>query len=727
VKRGFDILFFILLFSAALSAQSEKRGITPKFNSVPSDLPDSLLYADTAKVSMNPTTAFRLTPYLSDKYVAPMDTQRLNFANSTFIEGRGLSVGYLANIGSPAQSRIFSERDDSRDFIFADGFSYYITTPQNALFYDVKEPYTRLTYLRSGGQNNREEMFDGVMTTNFGRNLNVGFEFDYTYVRGQFTSNSNQMLYYRPFVTYNSDRYEANAYFRNHNYLNTENGGLTNDRYLTHPDEFTDNKRPIDPQSYPTRFTDTWNRLKGKQFYLAHRYNLGFYREMTDAEKAAVNKKNEEKAKKEEQKRLEETGEEENAEQAAAKPIQDIFGREAIGDGTSGAAGGEDELIDMVFVPVSSIFHTFDYEGSGRRFLSKYNDMDSNYVKYYDTPIYGSPDSTLDDKTEAWVIKNSVGLSLREGFQDWVKFGLAAFVNFEKRRFTLPGDSVLGTMQFDEFSTYLGAELSKRRGEVLTYDARGTFCLVGSDIGEFNVEGQLQTRFNVLGKDATVKAFGYLRNYTPAFYLRHYHSRYFWWDQSLRNIQKFYAGGELDIQQTLTKLSASIESVQNYVYFGKKGVPEQFEGNIQVISARAKQDFRYKGFGWDNEVAYQLSSDKSVLPLPLLCAYSNIYLDFAYAKVLNIQLGADAHYYTSYFSPYYEPATQQFQLQDEKRTGNYPIISAYANFKLKQARFFISAYNIGSMLITPPEQFAFLHYPLNPWTLKLGISVYFNN
>ena len=230
-----------------------------------------------------------------------------------------------------------------------------------------------------------------------------------------------------------------------------------------------------------------------------------------------------------------------------------------------------------------------------------------------------------------------------------------------------------------------------------------------------------------MGKEASIRANGYLKNLTPAFYMRHNHTRYYWWDLSLKNVQRFYAGGEVELQQTRTKISAGVESIQNFIHMGKSGTPEQYDSNLQVVTVRAKQDFRYKAFGWENEVVYQLSSEKSVLPLPQISAYSNAYIDFTYAKVLKIQLGVDAHYFTSYHAPYFEPATQQFETQDVKKIGNYPIISAYANVNLKQTRFFISGYNLGSLFITPTEYFSYLHYPLNPMMIKLGISFYLNN
>ena len=74
----------------------------------------------------------------------------MNFANSTLVESESLAVGYLANTGSPAQTRIFSERKEPRDFLFADAYDYYITDPQNAQYYNTKIPYTNVMYTTMG-------------------------------------------------------------------------------------------------------------------------------------------------------------------------------------------------------------------------------------------------------------------------------------------------------------------------------------------------------------------------------------------------------------------------------------------------------------------------------------------------------------------------------------------------------------------------------------------------
>lgn len=689
---------YILLFltGATISAQAQGRSGSRNggrggfslatLSSSDKEIPDSLLRADSAAIHSKRITAYHLSPILGERYIAPMDTDRINFGTSNLVEAKSLAIGYLANLGSPAQTRIFNERKEERDFIFADAYDYYITTPSNAYFYDTKIPYTQVNYSTAGGSQSRTDHLKGVLTLNFGKKINIGGELDYIYARGYYDSNGNKLLSYRLFGSYLTDHYELHAYLSNFNFINYENGGLTNDQYITNPDDLAENQRNIDTKSFPVRYADTWNRVRGTRYYLTHRYNLGFTRQ------------------------LEETDEEGNPKE--------------------------------IFVPVSSIIHTVDYEDNRRRFISQSAGIDTCY-----TNIYGM-DASLNDQTSAWNLKNTFALSLREGFQNWAKFGLTAFVSFEKRRFRLPaqvpgldygengrGNSTPTTLNFptsqvyDEFTTYVGGELAKRRGSLLTYNVHGEIGIAGSDAGEIRINGDLQTKFSLFKKDATIKAEGYIKNITPAFYQRHQHGRYYWWDKDLKNVQRVYAGAKIDLESTRTQLAGGVESIQNYVFFNSLGQPEQSGRNLQVITARLKQDLMYRAFGWENEVAYQLSSDTETLPLPSVSAYSNIYLAFNMAKVLTIQIGANVYYNTAYYAPYYEPATQQFQLQDREnrvKVGNYPLINAYANIHLKQARFFIMAYNLGSKFVAP-NYFSLAHYPLDPMVLKMGISVNFNN
>lgn len=688
----FTLIGIITITQAQRSGGRDRGGFSLSTLEKPQDIPDSLLI-DT--ISSRPLNAFHITPLTGDPYIAPLDTHRLNFHNSVSPDAYSMSLGYLANIGSPAQTRIFTERKEARDFIFANPFDYYIITPENACFYDTKIPYTNILYSFNGSNQTKEERLKGVMTLNLGKKINFGGEMDYIYSWGHYASNGNKLLSYRLFGNYLTDRYEMRAYLSNYNFVNYENGGLADDEYITNPDKFNDGKREVDPKGFPTRYTNAFNRVRGKQYYLTHRYNLGFHR-------------------------------------------------------TYEALDEEEEDKD-IFIPVASLIHTLFYEDNRRHFTvdnsrEQYqSELDDSYAQ-----IFEPADSILHDRPSSWKISNTLGLSLREGFQDWVKFGLTAYINFEKRQFKLPAinpdggsniDVQAGTVDkyrliqgeqevFDEFSTFIGAELSKRQGSILTYDVRGELGVVGDDLGEIRLSGNLETRFPLFKKEARVTAEGHIKNVNPAFFTRHYRSRYYMWDNSFKKERQMYAGGAVELESSRTKLSAGINNIENYVYFDAIGHPNQYGGSIQVLTARLKQDLKFRGFGWENEVVYQNSGNKKVLPLPEVSLYSNMYIVFKPVKVLTVQLGADVHYFTSYHAPYYEPATQQFQLQpiDDYRVkvGNFPIINAYANFHLKQARFFVSGYNLGTKFLDP-NHFSLMHYPLNPFILKFGLAVTFNN
>ena len=691
------ILLSLILSIGALYAQSPRGGGQQSRISLSNSLaagnsiPDSLLLPDSVEQKL--IEVYSLTEHLGDSYITSLDTNKLNYYNRTLVEGNSLSVAYLANIGSPHQTRIFSERKEERDFIFADAYDYYITTPQNALFYDTKIPYTNITYTFAGASVSKEERLKATLATNLGRHLNIGGDFDYIYGRGFYNSNGTKLVSYRMFSSYRSDRYELNAYLSNYSFINGENGGLRDNTFVTNPDAHTINNREVNTRSYPTLYTNTWNRVRGKQVFLTHRYNLGFHRTLEGLDEESYQKE--------------------------------------------------------VFIPVSSFIHTLEYEDNRRHFYSSNTSvLDTIYSHRYNI------DPELSDRMSSWTLKNTFAISLREGFQDWVKMGLTAFMRVEKRRFRMqapiPGitdrpiasnswESILPpniptldfspTNEYDEFSTYMGAELSRKQGRLLTYNARGELCFVGDDVGEFRATGELISTFDLFNKHISIKANGYLNNTTPAFFQRHHLSRYFYWDKNLSNIQRVYVGGEIASKATKTSLSAGTESMQNYTYFAANAEPEQYSSNLQVITARLKQDLHYKIFGWENELAYQLSSEQTVLPLPAVSLYSNLYMSTKLAKVLTVQLGLDIHYFTKYNAPYYEPATQQFQLQpngQEMKVGNYPLINGYANLHLKQTRFFIMMYNLGQAVLTP-NNFSLANYPLNPMHIKLGLSVNFNN
>ncbi|MDR0866222.1 MAG: putative porin [Candidatus Symbiothrix sp.] len=598
------------------------------------------------------------------------DTFLTDYFNRTNVEGQSVAMAYLGNLGLPGESRVFFEREDRSQFIFLDPYSAYLKTPGKFNFINTKIPHSNLSYQQAGSKNVQEQRLQAVLAINIGKKLNLGFDADYLYARGYYKSQSAKHLNWVFFGNYLSDRHQLHVFINPFEFTNAENGGITDDDYISHPDRL--DSRKMSSRDIPTYLSSndntTWNSIKGKQAYLNYHYNLGFERE-TEYEDEEGNKIRQ-------------------------------------------------------FIPVSSIIYTFDYKDSRKNFYTS----DSTLVdKYYKNVDHFNNGRKVNDSTSYWSLSNTFALSMREGFSEWAKFDLTAFLTEDVRSFTLmdrtniPNDSTL-------WATYIGGELAKRTGEILRYNAQGSFGVLGDNLGDVNLSGNIETRIPVWGDTASIKASASIKNLAPTFYENHYHSKYFWWDKNFGKVKKQWIGGTIDIPHTKTRFSLGVENVSNYIYFDEKGYPQQHGSDIQITTARLDQNFKFKALHWDNQLVYQSSSNDSILPLPQFAAYSSLYIQFKIAKVLTIQMGANVHYWTKYYAPAYEPATQQFKLQREVEVGNYPLISGFLNCHLKQTRFFVEYYNAGAKFISsPPNYFSLPHYPVNPTILKLGLSVDFIN
>ena len=156
----------------------------------------------------------------------------------------------------------------------------------------------------------------------------------------------------------------------------------------------------------------------------------------------------------------------------------------------------------------------------------------------------------------------------------------------------------------------------------------------------------------------------------------------------------------------------------------------QESGNVHVLTAQLHQNFRLGILNWENIITYQNCNNKEVLPLPTWNIFTNLYLKFRIAKVLRVELGADATYFSKYYAPDYCPAINQFAVQkyaaSRVELGGYPFIDVYANMMLKKVRFFVMMTHVNN---GSGNRMRFLapHYPTNGNVLHFGVSWPFFN
>jgi hypothetical protein len=335
------------------------------------------------------------------------------------------------------------------------------------------------------------------------------------------------------------------------------------------------------------------------------------------------------------------------------------------------------------------------------------------YKNTYSNKAFTNDTATLQ------TITNNFSISIAEEFNKWLKFGFSAFFENEMQRFGyIQTDSLISRI---ETSTKVGGILFKQQSKKFKYNLLGELVPLGYKAGNFRLQGDIGGFFKI-GKDSIrLKANGFIRSDKPSHFLENYESNHFIWNNTFLSIYKTHIGGSFEIPTRLFSLNVDIENLNNYVYFGNDALPMQHNGNIQVIAANLKQDFKIGKFALENNIVYQISSEKSIIPLPLLTLYHNLYVNMLWFKVLSVQLGSNVRYHTAYYAPAYMPATGQFYTQKDSKIGNFPVIDAYLNFHLKRTRVFVE-YSHLNQLFMRTAYFSMPNYPINPALIKFGLT-----
>ena len=702
-----------------------------------------------------------------DRKAAVPDTISHMFMNSIFTTGLRGDYTTTGNLGAPRINRIVTDRPFGSQFIFTQPYDFIITPIEQFHFTNTLSPFTNITYNNAGNRTNGEDHLTTKFGVNAGKRLGVGFKFDYLYGRGYYQDQSTAHFNYTMYGSYLGDHYQAHLLMSTNHQKVSENGGITDDNYITHPESYSDK---YSTNEIPTALSQNWNRNDNQHIFLTHRYNLGFSRKvpMTEeeikAKKFAMASKKENEAQKRKDKATQEgrldddktvtlQGRPDDAKIMGAEPISQKKDNNRVALDKQAAdsllAAEKKTQVDTAwmkkeFVPVTSFIHTLKFDNY-RRIYQAYKTPTDFYANTYtvDEPLTGD---SIYDKTRHYRLKNTFALSLLEGFNKWAKAGLKAFITSELRHFTLP--SATGIDTYNEHNLSFGAQLSKKQGKTFHYDAIAETWLTGEDAGQLKIDGSADLNFKLFGDTLTLTANGFFYRLNPTFYYRHYHSRHAWWDNTnMSKILHSKIQGILNYQKTRTTLRVAVDEIKNYTYFasshtitsGKRVnhaiTVNQNSGAIHLLTASLSQDFTFGPLNWESVITYQNSSNKTVLPVPTLNLYSNVYLRFKIAHVLRCDFGADVRYFTKYYAPDYVPSLGQYAVQTNTNTtgsdsrveiGNYPVVNVYANFHLKHTRFFImmSHLNAGT---GKKNYFYTPHYPLNQSILRFGLSWNFFN
>lgn len=710
-----------------------------------------------------------------DRRQAELDTMSYMYPNTIFTTGLRGEYNTTGNLGAPRINRIFINRAETNQFLFTQPYDYIVSPVDQFHFTNTLSPFTNLDYNTAGNRTNGEDHFKAKFAVNAGKRLGVGFNVDYLYGRGFYSSQSTSHFKYLMYGSYIGDRYQAHLIFSTITQKVTENGGITNDEYIKHPESFDDNYAT---NEIPTVLERNWNRNNNLHVFLTHRYNLGFSRkvkmskEEIEARKFAMASQKENQAQKdleEARRKAKREGREFDEKKFKKQTFSGrpdnarVVNTSAPTDSTSTKAPSEriavngkaaaDSLraleakaaqdtmwMKNEYVPVTSFIHTMKFD-TYRRIYQAYETPKDFYADTFN-PAGNYPGDSIYDKTTHYRVQNTFAISLLEGFNKWAKAGLKAFVTSDLRHFTLPTETEIAKA-YNEHNLSIGGQLIKSQGKTLHYDATLETWLTGKDAGQMKIDADADVNFALFGDTVRLQASGFFHRLSPTFYYRHYHSKHFWWDNDdMSKIIHTRIEGKFGYEKTKTTVRVAFDNIKNHTFFamgynvtddfGRTGNTlsvVQKSGAISLLTLELQQKLKLGPLHWDNVITYQKSSDDMALPVPDLNIYTNLFLRFKIARVLKCDFGADARFFTKYYAPDYSPALGQYAVQTgENRTevGNYPIVNVYANFHLQRTRFFVMMSHINAGQ-GKPDYFLAPHYPLNQRIFRFGVSWNFYN
>lgn len=710
-----------------------------------------------------------------DRRQAELDTMSYMYPNTIFTTGLRGEYNTTGNLGAPRINRIFINRAETDQFLFTQPYDYIVSPVDQFHFTNTLSPFTNLDYNTAGNRTNGEDHFKAKFAVNAGKRLGVGFNVDYLYGRGFYSSQSTSHFKYLMYGSYIGDRYQAHLIFSTITQKVTENGGITNDEYIKHPESFDDNYAT---NEIPTVLERNWNRNNNLHVFLTHRFNLGFSRkvkmskEEIEARKFAMASQKENQAQKdleEARRKAKREGREFDEKKFKKQTFSGrpdnarVVNTSAPIDSTSTKAPSEriavngkaaaDSLraleakaaqdtmwMKNEYVPVTSFIHTMKFD-TYRRIYQAYETPKDFYADTFN-PAGNYPGDSIYDKTTHYRVQNTFAISLLEGFNKWAKAGLKAFVTSDLRHFTLPTETEIAKA-YNEHNLSIGGQLIKSQGKTLHYDATLETWLTGKDAGQMKIDADADVNFALFGDTVRLQASGFFHRLNPTFYYRHYHSKHFWWDNDdMSKIIHTRIEGKFGYEKTKTTVRVAFDNIKNHTFFamgynvtddfGRTGNTlsvVQKSGAISLLTLELQQKLKLGPLHWDNVITYQKSSDDMALPVPDLNIYTNLFLRFKIARVLKCDFGADARFFTKYYAPDYCPALGQYAVQTgENRTevGNYPIVNVYANFHLQRTRFFVMMSHINAGQ-GKPDYFLAPHYPLNQRIFRFGVSWNFYN
>ncbi|MBS1949954.1 MAG: hypothetical protein OJF59_002404 [Cytophagales bacterium] len=142
--------------------------------------------------------------------------------------------------------------------------------------------------------------------------------------------------------------------------------------------------------------------------------------------------------------------------------------------------------------------------------------------------------------------------------------------------------------------------------------------------------------------------------------------------------------------------------LKNYIFFKSDALqlaqPMQSPGAQQVFSPELRlgirflNHFNFRPYGVYTKL---LSNDNNAISIPTWFVNAQLsYENFLFNKALQVQIGVDVHANDKYYAYGYDPAVQQFYVQNKFANPTFWSTDVFLNGRIKRGRFFVKYVNL---------------------------------
>lgn len=263
----------------------------------------------------------------------------------------------------------------------------------------------------------------------------------------------------------------------------------------------------------------------------------------------------------------------------------------------------------------------------------------------------------------------------------------------------------------NQLENYVGLWLRQQVGKNIDFQAEGEY-LIGSD---YMLKAQVISPWFWASYQRT--------SLSPTLVNQRVYNTSYRWNNDFDNIQFDQLAGGIEVKgkHFYVKPSLTIQRIGAWVYYDEIATARQAKEAIGVFRTSVVLGGNAGHFEWSANVHANTQTGPDVMRMPSLVANANLALNVQYKKLLYMQFGLDLIHQSAYYGDTYQPAIQQYHLQNRYKLPAFVQVDPYVSLRINRVRLFFKMANVTQGLLTDNYYAAYL-YPAMGRGFTFGVK-----